>query len=412
MDKKMWEQEYPQMPEGFHLAVRSAVEENLKTGSGKTEKVVRAGRGKKRGTLLLLAAVLMIGIAAAMGVTAARKEQKQSPETIFMKTLGLEERSDLDSVLQKDVAVKAEKTPTYKEDMDPDLLKSFEKRESNEPILAVPMVLYDGQRLAIYTEPTERGKKYNCEAWELRINNQLIGPIEMEDNLGKQDYYIFQTKTDDLKLTAPFEVTIPLRVYYEGKRYENQDLTFTVDIKAQPKSLPDQSFACKEYSVKITDLKQSLTALQGKVTVEMTKEQKASYEAGDTVISELFFRSGEGTFWRRLGGSLRIYGDGEEREVSRGECNYVIRYAADTAKSGIGPERETSLCIEYGFYYQIPEDDPQSVIMSFMGRRKDLPDVGDIPAGEPVPQEVIESRDAADSGNYYGEAIRISLSQT
>ncbi|WP_373213026.1 hypothetical protein [Ruminococcus sp. 5_1_39BFAA] len=409
MDKKMWEQGYPQMPEAFRLAVRSAVEENLKTESGKPEKIVRTGRRKKRRYLLLLAAALMAGIVAAMGVTAAKKEQKQSPQTIFMKTLGLEERNNLDSVLQKDVTVKAEETPTYKEDMDPDLIKSFEKRESNDPILAIPMVLYDGQRLAIYAEPTEQGEKYDCEAWELRINDQLIGPIEMEDNLGKQDYYIFQTKTDDLKLTSPFEVTIPLRVYHGGKRYENQDLTFTVDIEAQLKELPDQSFVCKEYSVKVTDLKQSLTSLQGKVTVEMTREQRAAYVEGNTEISELLFRSREGTFWKRLGGSFGIFNDGEESQL-RDESNYVISYPADTETDISEDSEKAAPCIEYGFYYQIPEDDPQSVLLSFMGLKKDLPNVGDIPAGQPVPEEIINSQDTTNPENYYGEDMTITLS--
>lgn len=404
MDKKNWEQEYPRMPEAFHLAVSTAVEENLKKESGKPEKTVGIKGHKKKKYVLLFAAVLMTGAAAALGVTAAREEQKQNPETVFLKELGLENRTNLDPVLQKNIQVTAAETPVYKENTDPELIKSLEKRENNEPVLTIPLVMYDGQRLAIYAEPTEEGKKYSCEAWTLQINGQLIEPIEMDDNLGKQDYYIFQTELEDLDPGQPFEVTIPLQVYGKAKRYENQDLTFTVNTEPAVKKIPDQSFVYDDYSVHITDLTQSLTALQGKVTVEMTKEQREAYENGNIEISSLILRSQDGTFWKQTDGCVRLGEDIEEETTSHRKYNYMMSYPADAAES-----EKAAPCMEYGFAYQIPEDDPKSVLLSFMGLRKDLPGVGDIPAGEPVPEEVQNSRDTANPENYYGEAITLLL---
>lgn len=404
MDKKIWEQEYPRMPEAFHLAVTTAVEENRKKETGKPEKTVGIKSHKKRKYALLLAAVFMTGAAAALGVTAAKKEQKQNPETVFLKELGLENRTNLDPVLQRDIQVTAAETPEYKENTDPELIKSFEKRENNEPILTIPLVLYDGQRLAIYAEPTEEGKKYSCEAWALRINGQLTEPIEMDDNLGKQDHYIFQTELDGLDPGMPFDVTIPLRVYGKAKRYENQDLTFTVNTEPAVKKIPDQSFVHDDYSVHVTDITQSLTALQGKVTVEMTKEQREAYENGNIKISSLILRSRDGTFWKQTDGCVWLGEDTEEETSSCGKYNYMISYPANTAEN-----EKAAPCMEYGFTYQIPEDDPQSVLLSFMGLRKDLPSVGDIPAGEPVPEEVRNSRDTANPENYYGEDITLIL---
>lgn len=361
MDKKKWEKEYPQMPEAFHLAVKEAVER-------KNEKHIPSYKKAKRRYTLLLAAVLMTGILAVVGVTAGQKEK--DPMVNFIERMGLESRKDVAAVLQEEVKVKVEKSPAYPEGMDEELLHSLKKRDNNEPLLSVEGVMYDGMSLAVLALPTKNGRKYSCESWNFRINGEDIGPTSMENNMGKEDFYIFSACVDSLNLKAPFDVTIPLKNYRKGKRYENQDLTLTVEIDGEIQSLPEQEFVCEDYTVKVTDLKKSFTALSGKVVVEMTDEQKEAYAGGDTQIVDILLRGSDGTIWKDS-----LSGENWNEE---------------------GREKVSEDIYSKSFYIRIPADDQEKVILSLMGCPKD---------------SLEEEYDSWNLDNRFGEDMHLSMKE-
>lgn len=282
MDKKRWEEEYPSMPEAFHLAVKEAVENNLRKPK-KHSPVKR--NSMKKGLFLIAAAVLTLG---AFAVTAHREPKSFN----FVEYLQAERIENREDIFQQNIQVIVEEEPFFPKGAE-EMASQREKLTDKAPLLEIRELMYDGMRLVLYGVPTEKGSKYELNADSLLINGKSGHPAETWHYTEKGDYYIITADQSTLEMKPPFEVMLPLAVYGDHTRYENQDLIFTVNTRAKIEYLEDQEFKFRDYTVEVTELRKSPLSLKGKVSVEMTEEQKQSYEAGEKKICGLLFKSGD-----------------------------------------------------------------------------------------------------------------------
>lgn len=374
MDKRMWEQEYPKMPEAFHQAVEWAVEAEVQ---GAPEADGFAGR-KRRSVWRVLVPAAILAAALAAGAVLA-KEPSKKIQVDLKQELQLEGLGNLDSILEKNVTVRVEEEPVYPETYDSEFLESMEPLNTDQPLLDIQEVLYDGQRLAIAAVPSGEGEAYTFECWNMRFGDETIGPIEMAADWENHKYYIFQAYVGNLELTAPFDVTLPVRVYGKNTRMENQDLTVTVTGNPVVESIKDQEFVFEDYTVKTTELKKSATALWGKITVEMTEAQKEAYENSGTEIFNIQFRSGE-EIWKTLSFPEEFPSFDWDLDLPE----------TDTST---GSETDEPVLEKY-FYVQPAEADPSGVTFHFLGYSEE--DIG-------------EKYDMTDPANQYGEEMALSL---
>lgn len=361
MDKSKWENEYPKMPEAFHQSMAETVRKNIEEIPENTPQA-KAHRkpAKKKILILSLAAVFLFGTLTAI---AKEKEEKFN----LAKYLEISDHELVGGIFQTNISDKVEKELTFPEYMDMELVRSWKKREDNLPLLDIQQIIYDGAQLCIYATRTENGGDYELESNHLFINGEWVGPIEQGMREREDGYYIYRADTRALgpELKSPFKVTLPLSVYGKwGKRYENQDLSFTVDIDAVVEPIKDQEFIFDNYTVKITDMKKSVTTLWGKVTIERTKEQQAAYEEEDRAICFLLFKSKDGTVWT-------------EQML--------------TDKEGVesGSERN-----QWYFSNKIPSGNEKSVMLYLLAREKD---------------KLYEKFGEITEDKYYGEGMEIML---
>ncbi len=289
MDQKRWEEEYPCMPEAFHLAVQEAVEKNL---TEPKKHFFWKRSSMKKLFFLIAAAALTVGALAA----SAQKEQKLFNFVKYMQAERIENRDD---IFQRDIRVKVEEEPFVPKGAE-EIAFQREKLMEKSPLLEIRELMYDGMRLVIYGVPSEEGRKYELGADSLCINEKMGYPADTRHYTEDEDYYVITVNHSNLEMEPPFEVTIPLIVYGNHTRYENQDLTFTVNTRAKIEYLNDQEFIFDDYTVEVTELRRSLLSLKGKVSVKMTEEQKKAYESGEKKILSLLLQSEDGTIWENL----------------------------------------------------------------------------------------------------------------
>ena len=336
MDKKIWENQYPKMPELFHLAVEQAVNgavgnETVYTGQGTVERErsdqnIRGAASfnkRKKWRLLILAAVLCGGLISAAAVS-GRKPAKRT-KVDFQEKLGLGERTDLEEVWFGDVEVSIAEEPRYVNELHPEILEDMK---------------------------------------DLKTDGQKTGPNEMDDNMGKQDYFIFTAQLYDMEPADQMEVVLPLSVYRDNERYENQELLFTVEGKAA-EQIPDQEFDLESCTVKLTEMRRTLTAFAGRIQIERTPEQQNSYEKEDREIIYMVLEGTDGIRWEEL--PLN-----ENTKTLRTDEKHEDGY----------------------FYYEIPEDGQTQVNLQLMSRLK---------------SERWEKWDSSDPANRYGEVLTVDL---
>lgn len=336
MDKKIWEEQYPEMPELFHLAVEQAVNravgnETVYTGQRTVERErsdqnIRGAASlnkRKKWRLLILAAVLCGGLISAAAVS-GRKPAKIT-KVDFQEKLGLGERTDLEEVWFGDVEVSIAEEPRYVNELHPEILEDMKN---------------------------------------LKTDGQKTGPNEMDDNMGKQDYFIFTAQLYDMEPADQMEVVLPLSVYRDNERYENQELLFTVEGKAA-EQIPDQEFDLESCTVKLTEMRRTLTAFAGRIQIERTPEQQNSYEKEDREIIYMVLEGTDGIRWEEL--PLN-----ENTKTLRTDEKHEDGY----------------------FYYEIPEDGQTQVNLQLMSCLK---------------SERWEKWDSSDPANRYGEVLIVDL---
>lgn len=373
MDKKMWEKQYPEMPEIFHLALEQAVNKNVEANEKagiREEKYLNLDMKKsvykskkKKWRLLVLAAVLCGGISAVIAVSGQKTIKLQKID--FQDKVGLGERTDTASVWQEDIIVRVSDEPEYINELPQEILGKMQKLETDLPLISIDKVMYDGLQLAVCAYPTKETEGYEIESWTMTVNGKKTGPNEMDDNMGKQDYFIFTAQLYDTDQTEHLDITLPLNVYGNNKRYENQELQFSVDTKPIIKKIPDQIFHFDNYTVKLTEMKRSLTAFFGKIYIERTSEQEAIYKEEDREITDMFLEGMDGNRWEEI--PLR-----EDRKTLAQDRKHEEGY----------------------FYYEIPEDGQTQVKLQLMSRDK---------------EKQGEKWDFFDADNQYGDAVVIDM---
>ena len=375
MDKKIWENQYPKMPELFHLAVEQAVNravgnETVYTGGetverGRSDQDIRGAASlnkRKNWRLLILAAVLCGGIISAVAVSG--RKPVRTAEVDFQEKLGLGERSDLEEVWFTDVEVSIAEEPRYVNELHPEILEDMKELKTDGPLITIDRIMYDGLQFAVCAYPTEEMEGYTIESWSMTVNGQKTGPNEMDDNMGKQDYFIFTAQLYDMEPADRMEVVLPLSVYRDNERYENQELLFTVEGKTA-EQIPDQEFDLESCTVKLTEMRRSLTAFAGRIQIERTPEQQNTCEGEDREIVSMVLESADGRRWQDL--PLR-----EDVTTLSADENHEEGY----------------------FYYEIPEDGQTQVNLQLMSRLK---------------SERWEKWDSSDPANRYGEVLTVDL---
>ena len=96
------------------------------------------------------------------------------------------------------------------------------------------------------------------------------------------------------------EIVLPLSVYRDNERYENQELLFTVEGKGRAEQIPDQEFDLESCTVKLTEMRRSLTAFAGRIQIKRSPEQQSSYEKEDREIIQLVLEGTDGIRWEEL----------------------------------------------------------------------------------------------------------------
>lgn len=336
MDTKKWKQEYPQMPQSFHMAVQEAVEQNL----GKTEKAekIRTGsrRLPKKRWFIAVAAMMLI-----WGSLAATADEKFD----FYEYLGMKPEEWTADIFQEEIQVEVAEEPLLPS-QDADFLqmvKEWEPLENQEALLDIREVMFDGMRLAIYAVPTEEGKKYNLEVVNLYINGEKTEPALFGDHAGKEDAYTVEVDLSRMAPDGAFEVRMPVRVYgrdssfwKDGQRFMNQDLVFTVQTEGKVEELAPQSVVYEDFTLHVTELKRSVTAVKGIVEAEMNEKQLAAYEQNGRSILRAEISGADGKIWK--GYSLA---EEEALESHNNQGNFRWYFY-----SGIPAEEETYFFIQ------------------------------------------------------------------
>ena len=363
------------MPELFHLAVEQAVNravgnETVYTGGetverGRSDQDIRGAASlnkRKNWRLLILAAVLCGGIISAVAVSG--RKPVRTAEVDFQEKLGLGERSDLEEVWFTDVEVSIAEEPRYVNELHPEILEDMKELKTDGPLITIDRIMYDGLQFAVCAYPTEEMEGYTIESWSMTVNGQKAGPNEMDDNMGKQDYFIFTAQLYDMEPADRMEVVLPLSVYRDNERYENQELLFTVEGKTA-EQIPDQEFDLESCTVKLTEMRRSLTAFAGRIQIERTPEQQSIYEKEDREIIDMVLEGTDGIRWEELplNENTKILGTDEKHEDGY-------------------------------FYYEIPEDGQTQVNLQLMSCLK---------------SERWEKWDSFDPANRYGEALTVDL---
>lgn len=390
MEQKRWENEYPKMPESFHLALKEVVEKNcglekscIKESDVKkdmkqldTKKevqvevqsevlqtdiidllrkreevppIVLKKKNRKKLYALGMAAALTLGLAV-VGVTATQIFEKKKEEFSFEKYLGFDSRKGMEDLFQTDIKVTIPEEPgdlidtwgTYDEEEWEEYVYNWKamqiERENNKPLMEIQEVFFDGMELAIHAKITEEGAQYELGTDTINIEQHLI-LLEYGERVGEENDMIFRTHIRGIEYEDDLEVVIPLGVYKNGERYENQDYIFEVAQNAKITVLPEQEFIYDNYTIKVSELVKSRTAIMGKVEVLMSDEQKEIYEEENKLMICISkFKNSDGTEWKHI------------NSLETSAYNLLFE-----------PQKQE----EY-FHKQMPEPDSQSVMMDVL----------------------------------------------
>lgn len=374
--QEIWKQDYPKMPESFHLALKEVVEKNCH----EIPPVIPKKINWKKFFILGIAATLTMGIAVA-GVAATQVFKKKEETFHFEEYLGYENREGIEDLFQTEIEVqiaeeagvplmvyewedeKAREQYIYNWKLDQ------KERENNEPLLEIREVMFDGLILAIHAVATEEGEKYSLGCDTINIGDKCI-LLEEGGKVGKGKDYIFMTHIRDLERTNPLEVIIPLQVYRNGQRYENQDIILEVPLEAEMICVPDQEIVLERCTVKASEIVKSHTAVMMKLEVLMTEKQREAYDNENRQILELsVLKSEDGTIWRESG------------NIENGAYNIVV-----------DPDRQV-----WYVYAKMPEPNMEKVFFDLISYEKSTQE------GEKIDIEAPE--------NIWEKEIEISLEE-
>ena len=197
---------------------------------------------------------------------------------------------------------------------DPSLTAETEGAWS-EPLLSIKESLFDGQILYLYASSAGTGQKYTLGIDRILINGKDSVPVTFgpDQTLENSCGYVLRADLESINVTPPFTVTLPLSVYEktEGqdialtenpsqglsrpRQYENQEITYTVEVSGKVLTPADRSFAGSDYTLTVSNLSATSTRISFSCLYEMTPSQREAYENQDSVLTipAVFDFSGE-----------------------------------------------------------------------------------------------------------------------
>ena len=197
---------------------------------------------------------------------------------------------------------------------DPSLTAETEGAWS-EPLLSIKESLFDGQILYLYASSAGTGQKYTLGIDRILINGKDSVPVTFgpDQTLENGCGYVLRADLESINVTPPFTVTLPLSVYEktEGqdialtenpsqglsrpRQYENQEITYTVEVSGKVLTPADRSFAGSDYTLTVSNLSATSTRISFSCLYEMTPSQREAYENQDSVLTipAVFDFSGE-----------------------------------------------------------------------------------------------------------------------
>lgn len=197
---------------------------------------------------------------------------------------------------------------------DPSLTAETEGAWS-EPLLSIKESLFDGQILYLYASSAGTGQKYTLGIDRILINGKDSVPVTFgpDQTLENGCGYVLRADLESINVTPPFTVTLPLSVYEktEGqdialtenpsqglsrpRQYENQEITYTVEVSGKVLTPADRSFAGSDYTLTVSNLSVTSTRISFSCLYEMTPSQREAYENQDSVLTipAVFDFSGE-----------------------------------------------------------------------------------------------------------------------
>lgn len=319
IDRKRWKQEYPRMPISFHQALLEEV--NRQTGADDSKiRQFRPGVGRTRSRRLAVKAAVLAAAMTLCGITVFAAARFRLPQLFGWRFPSEEE----ETIIQTDPDVTQPETVHISAGMaeQMDTVDSWPALPDTSPLLDIKEVFFDGLKLYIYALPTENGKNYDLNADRLYINDREVGPVSTayyvpgdsrEDEMVDQEMYTFEVDLSALNLTGTFEVTLPLSVYEKEEdadlaiaeedlatapspiRYQNQDLTFTVDTAQTVIKCPDQTFAYDDLTLEVTEMTVSATTIRASFYYHMSPELLKDCQMSKKTIlpPAIFSESGE-----------------------------------------------------------------------------------------------------------------------
>lgn len=269
MDKKRWEQEYPQMPEAFHKAVVKTVEEQI----SKTDIQTKTRKRLPWKQCILLGAIVAV-IWGTFGITA----KEEFDFCTYLIDYGFITEDETEECFLNSM--------------------EYEVTEEN-PFLEIQDMMYDGAYLAIYATSTEEGEKFSLGADKLYIGEQSIAFLWTEEC--KKGEYVFITDLYGADVSTDFTARIQVIAAKDGKGYENPGLSFHISADVPvPQKLPDQKFVTGAYTVIFTELIKINDSLRGRIQILMTEKQKQKLaeQGEDARIASILLEGNDGTVWK------------------------------------------------------------------------------------------------------------------
>lgn len=251
MTRKDWERAYPQVPQAFHNRLEKTIQgiQNSDQNIGfETKEVVNMKRKPKKTLVFLVAAVLLIGTTAFAATIPGIRE--------FIGLSGYSPLPEAQQLIKTIAPIRVEQAIPTRGDIPKEELEKRPKLPTEDSLITVTEVAFDGRNLYVAYRPSETGKSYSIDVGYLIIDGVEHGLESAANTEGGLEEKYIKADLSDLNLQGAFEMTLPLTIYKNNVRYWNQLVTFALcsDGENLRKVELPQHFVINDYNVDITEV--------------------------------------------------------------------------------------------------------------------------------------------------------------
>ncbi len=208
-----WDKVLPDVPIQFHQAVLDAL-----------DKVETPKRASKRKIFLLAIAAILLLSTASLGV------RKVFGVLDILEKQGIPVDEGIQELAQVPELIGIEETLPKRGDMPKEITDTWLRLPTQDALIQLTELVYDGKNLHVLFTNSEAGKGFSFTADALFVNGVDHGWESGGEWLDaeKNPWYYAETDISDLSLEGDFDLTLPLSVYKDGRRYWSQYLTYRV----------------------------------------------------------------------------------------------------------------------------------------------------------------------------------------